>query len=181
MFIHSESDEINMMQIPTSLVSGDTWSWTDSLADYPAPTWQLVYHLRGPQPITLTSSDDGSDHLFSAAAATTGGYKPGTYEWSARVDDGTTFITVDTGRVTVKPNFANAAQEYRSFWRQVLDELEPVILGRAKTDQLSMSIAGRSLQRMSWDELLKVYDRAKLQVASEDGGATRYVVGTVRP
>lgn len=170
------------MQIPASLIAGDTWSWTDSLASYPAPTWQVVYHFRGPQSITLTSTDDGANHAFSVAAGTTGGYKPGLYDWAARVDDGTTFITIDTGRVTVGANFANAAHEYRSFWRRVLDELEPVILGRAGTDQLSMSIAGRSLQRMTWDELLKVYDRAKIEVASDGGdSAKKYVVGAVRP
>lgn len=170
------------MNIPQTLVAGDTWSWTDSLADYQAPTWQVVYHFRGPQIITLTSADDGSDHDFDVTAATTGAYKPGTYDWSARVDDGTDFVTVATGRVTVQANFADAAHEYRSFWRQVLDQLEPVILGRASTDQLSMSIAGRSLQRMSWDELLSVYDRAKIEVASDMGdSAKKYVVGTLRP
>lgn len=170
------------MDIPSTLTAGDTWSWTDSLADYEAPTWQVVYHLRGPQLITLTSVDDGADHDFDVPAATTGAYKPGTYDWAARVNDGTTFSTIATGRVTVLANFADATHEYRSFWRQVLDELEPVILGRAGTDQLSMSIAGRSLQRMSWDELLSVYDRAKIEVASDMGdSAKKYVVGALRP
>lgn len=170
------------MEIPATLTAGDTWSWTDSLADYEAPTWQVVYYLRGPQQITLTSADDGADHEFDIAASTTATYKPGSYDWAARVDDGTTFTTIATGRVTVLANFANAAHEFRSFWRQVLDELEPVILGRAGTDQLSMSIAGRSLQRMSWDELLSVYDRAKIEVASDMGdSAKKYVVGAARP
>lgn len=170
------------MNIPQSLVAGDTWSWTDSLSDYLAPTWTLVYHLRGPQDITLSASDDGSDHAFSVVAATTADYKPGAYDWIARVNNGTTYTTVDSGKLTVEPNLASAKYDYRSFWRRVLDELEPVILGRAGTDQLSMSIAGRSLQRMSWDELLKVYDRAKLTVSSETGdSASRYVVSPLRP
>lgn len=157
------------MRIPQALMAGDTWSWTESLADYQAPTWQVVYHLRGPQSITLTSSDSGTSHVFSVAASTTADYKPGDYDWIARADNGTTFTTIAEGRVTIRPDLASAKYEHRSFWRQVLDELEPVILGRARTDQLSMSIAGRSLQRMSWDELLKVYDRAKQQVMTETG------------
>lgn len=170
------------MNIPQTLTAGDTWSWTDSLSDYQAPTWTLVYHFRGPQDLTLSASDSGSDHAFSAAAATTADYKPGAYDWIARVNDGTTYTTIAQGKVTVAPNLATAKYDYRSFWRRVLDELEPVILGRAGTDQLSMSIAGRSLQRMSWDELLKVYDRAKLSVASESGDtAGRYVVSALRP
>jgi hypothetical protein len=170
------------MNIPQSLVAGDTWSWTDSLADYQAPTWTLKYYLRGPQSIEIAATDSGADHAFSVAAATTADYKPGAYDWIVRADDGTTFTTVDSGQVTVKPNLATAKFDHRSFWRQVLDELEPVILGRASTDQLSMSIAGRSLQRMSWDELLKVYDRARLAVASESGdSAGHYVVSPIRP
>jgi hypothetical protein len=112
----------------------------------------------------------------------TEGKAPGSYDWQARVTDGTTTKTIGTGRLTVEPNLANAAGEYRSFWRQVLDELEPVILGRASTDQLTFSIAGRSATRMTWDELLKVYDRAKLAVAGETGDkASRYSVAFDRP
>lgn len=170
------------MNIPSALRSGDTWSWTESLADYLAPTWTLTYYLRGPQSIELAASDSGSDHAFSVTAATTADYKPGDYEWIARADNGTTYTTVAEGRLTVEPNLAAAKYDHRSFWRKVLDQLEPVILGRAGTDQLSMSIAGRSLQRMSWDELLKVYDRAKLAVASENGdSAGSYVVSPQRP
>jgi hypothetical protein len=157
------------MNIPQSLVSGDTWSWTESLGEYQAPTWTIKYYLRGPEDITLSASDDGADHAFSVSASTTSDYEPGEYDWIARVDDGTTFTTIAEGKLTVKPNLATDDFEYRSFWRQVLDELEPVILGRAATDQLSMSIAGRSLQRMTWKELLEVYDRAKRTVSSEDG------------
>jgi hypothetical protein len=170
------------MNIPSTLRAGDSWSWVDSLPDYPAPTWDLVYNFRGPQAFTVTASDSGSDHALAAAATATAVYKAGVYDWIARVNDGTNYKTIGSGRLTVEPDLANAAVEYRSFWRQVLDELEPVILGRASTDQLSMSIAGRSLQRMSWDELLKVYDRAKQAVAGELGDSPgRYTVAFDRP
>ena len=157
------------MNIPQSLVAGDTWSWTEILVDYKAPTWTVVYHLKGPQSIALSASDSGSDHAFSIPASTTADYKPGDYEWLARVNDGTTYTTLAEGKLTVKPDLATAKYEHRSFWRQVLDQLEPVILGKASMDQLSMSIAGRSLTRMTWKELLEVYDRAKQAVASENG------------
>lgn len=168
--------------IPQSLVAGDLWEWTDSLSDYPAGTWTLVHHFRGPQSFSVTATTDGTNHQSSVAASTTAEYRPGVYDWIARVTSGTDIYTVATGRLTVAPNLATAKYEHRSFWQRVLDELEPVILGRASTDQLSMSIAGRSLQRMSWDELLKVYKHATLTVASERGDtASRYVVSPIRP
>lgn len=157
------------MNIPQTLTAGDTWSWTDTLNAYPAPTWVLTYYFRGPQAFSVAATASGSDHLSAATAATTAPYPGGEYDWFARVASVGVVHTVGAGRLTVAPNIALPSVEYRSFWRRVLDELEPVILGRAGTDQLSMSIAGRSLQRMSWDELLSVYDRAKAESASENG------------
>lgn len=174
------------MNIPQTLTAGDRWTWTDSLVDYPATLWTLTYYFRGPTSLAAAVGvASGTDHVLTITAALTADLKPGFYDWQARaalIATPTTIETVDIGRLTVEPNLANAAIEHRSFWRQVLDQLEPVILGRASTDQLSMSIAGRSLQRMTWDELLSVYDRAKLTVASEMGdSATRYVVSPQRP
>lgn len=157
------------MSIPQSLTAGDTWSWTDSLSDYPAPTWVLTYYFRGPQAFNVPATASGTDHASSVLATTTATYKAGDYDWFARVASGATVYSINSGRLAVAPNLALPSVEHRSFWRQVLDELEPVILNRASTDQLSMSIAGRSLSRMSWDELLSVYDRAKQAVASENG------------
>lgn len=159
------------MNIPLTLVSGDTWSWTDSLVDYPATTWTLTHYFRGPKSFNVVSTASGSNHVSAVTAAASGTYSAGEYQWIARVTDGTSVLSVGTGVLTVEPNLADASVEHRSFWRRLLDELEPVMLGRAGTDQLSMSIAGRSLQRMSWEELMAVYDRAKLQVASERGGS----------
>jgi hypothetical protein len=159
------------MDIPLSLTAGDTWSWTDSLADYPAPTWALVYRFRGPQSFNVTATDDGTDHALAVTAAISGTYKPGVYDWSAQVNDGTTYTTIEVGRVTVSPNLGNAAVDHRSFNVRVTEALQATIENRATTDQLSMSIAGRSLSRMSWDELLSAYDRFSRLAASESGAA----------
>lgn len=49
----------------------------------------------------------------------------------------------------------------QSHVKKVLDALEAVIEGKASKDQLSYSIQGRSLSRMSWTEILMVYDKYK--------------------
>ncbi len=157
------------MNIPLVLVAGDIWEWVDELPDYLAPTWDLSYFFRGPQSFSATAADDGTDHAISIAAATTANYLPGSYDWSARVTSGTDIHTVGSGRLTVEPNLANAAVDHRSFNVRVTEALQAVIENRATTDQLSMSIAGRSLSRMSWDELLKAYDRFSRLAASERG------------
>lgn len=160
------------MNIPQTLTAGDLWTWDESLSDYPATLWTLTFYFRGPAPFESVAVADGSDHVVTIDAEDTAELKPGVYDWQARAHltaTPTTIETVATGRVTVDPNLANSAMDHRSFNVRVAEALKAVIEGRASTDQLSMSIAGRSLQRMSWDEILKAYDRFRLAAASELG------------
>lgn len=163
------------MNIPQTLTAGDRWTWTDSLSDHPATLWTLTYYFRGPSPIEAVAGvASGTDHVLTIAAADTEDLKPGIYDWQARaalIATPTTIATAAVGRVTVVANLANAAVDNRSFNVRVTEALQATIEGRATTDQLSMSIAGRSLSRMSWDELLKAYDRFKLAAAAELGAS----------
>jgi hypothetical protein len=98
------------MNIPSTLTAGDLWEWTDSQADYPAPTWVLSYHFSGPKAFTASGAADGTDHAFSVAATATKDQPHGTYEWLARAVNGTTSTTLARGRVTVEPNFGLAGR-----------------------------------------------------------------------
>lgn len=161
------------MNIPQSVTAGDLWSWTDSLADYPATLWTLTYYFRGPTSLASTVGvASGVNHVVTVLAATSSPLKPGVYDWQAQAvltATPTTKQTVAVGRLTVLANLANASVDNRSFNVRVTEALQATIENRATTDQLSMSIAGRSLSRMSWDELLKAYDRFKALAASEMG------------
>ena len=158
------------MTISQELTAGDLWTWTDSLSSYPAPTWVLSYHFSGKaKKFSLVASASGSDHLVSSAATVTAEVPHGTYNWIARAVNGATSTTVESGILKVLPNLANLAGDHRSHNQKVFESLQAVIENRATTDQLSMSIAGRSLSRMSWDELLSAYDRYRIAVAKELG------------
>ena len=74
---------------------------------------------------------------------------------------------VDSGRTSVNENLANTNADLRSHAKKVLDALQAVIENRANIDQSSMSIAGRSLSRMSVDESLKFRDRYKAEYLKE--------------
>jgi hypothetical protein len=169
------------LNIPLTLTAGDRWTWTDSLSDYPATLWTLTYYFRGPKPLDAAAGvASGTDHVVTIAAADTNGLKPGVYDWQARVAliaTPTTIQTVEVGRLTVLPNLANAAVDNRSFNVRVTEALQATIEGRATTDQLAMSIAGRSLSRMSWDELLGAYREFSRLAASESGASptTSYI------
>lgn len=163
------------MNIPLALTAGDRWSWTDPLSDYPASLWTLTYYFRGPTPLAeVVGVASGADHVLTVAAVTTIALKPGVYDWQARANliaTPTTIETVAVGRVTVAANLANPSVDSRSFNVRVTEALQATIENRATTDQLSMSIAGRTISRMSWDELLKAYDRFSRLAASESGAS----------
>jgi len=155
--------------IPDRLVAGDLWSWTRSLADYPASAWTLSYYFRGPQAFNVSATPSGDEHVISIAATVTAEYVAGSYKWLARAVNGSSIYTVESGSVIVDPNLQKTGVEFRGYWQRVRDALEAVIENRATTDQLSMSIGGRSLARMSWDEILKAHDHAVHKAAAELG------------
>lgn len=155
------------MNIPASLTAGDTWSWVDSLSDYPSPTYVLTYWFRGPKAFKVVLSQSGSDHAASVAASTTADYPPGEYQWFARAV-GATSTVVGRGTLLLQPNLA-ASGEYRDFWQRAKESLQAVIENRATTDQLSFSIGGRALQRMEPQQLLDFYNLACRKVAASLG------------
>ena len=160
------------MQIPQTLTAGDSWSWVDSLPDYSSATYTLTYYLRGPTGLarlSIAAVGSGTNYTTSASAATTSALPTGNYEWYARIAGGSVSTTLGSGLVQVLGNPARFGDDIRTHNRKVFDALEAVIENRATTDQLSLSIAGRSISRMSWDEILKAYDRFKLAVAKELG------------
>lgn len=169
-----------MVNIPLKLTAGDRWTWTDSLSDYPATLWTLTYYFRGPSALAgAGGAASGTDHVLTVAASATAPLKSGVYDWQAQavlIADTTRKETVDVGRLTVAANLANAAVDHRSFWQQVKETLEPVILGKASSDILSGGIAGRSWSKMTPKELVDWYDLACLRVARANGVSGRKLI-----
>lgn len=162
------------MQIPQKLTAGDSWSWTDQQSDYPAPTWILSYHFRGPGgpagKFTIVGTASGSDHALAQTSAETQDLLRGEYEWHATVSDGVSRVTVGRGTLYVLPNLANLAADTRSHARKCVEDLETALENRAKNpDKLSYSIAGRSISFSSWEDVENMYQRYKMRVAREMG------------
>ena len=159
---------------PTEIVAGDTVSWKVSEGDYPAPTWTLTYSLlkKDCDKIEITASDNGDlAHLVTIDAANSVDWEAGDYHWQKHFTNGATRRTVASGWLTVKPNYAAGKIDPRSSVKRTLDALEAVRENKATGDQLSMSIQGRSISRMSWQEVNDAYDHFSrlfsAEVASE--------------
>lgn len=167
---------------PAELIAGDLWTWkrTDLGSDYLNSLYTLTYKLR-PEgattgtTLTITATASGADYLVSVAAATTAGYAAGEYNWSAFItrDSDSERFQVDYGTLTVKPDLAVATTDPRSHAKITLDALESVIEDRATKDQMSYSIGGRSLSRMSVDDLLKFRNTYRAEVKKEDRAEAR--------
>lgn len=155
---------------PASVVVGDTWRWQRTLADYPASAgWTLAYTLiNGAAKISISASAIGDDHLVNVAAATTGGYAAGTFDWRARVSKAGEVFTVGEGRILVRSAWSGSTFDARSHARKTLEALEAVIEGRATSDVAQYEIAGRQLRYIPVPELLQLRDRYRADVARED-------------
>jgi hypothetical protein len=155
---------------PLSFHSGETVKWkrTD-LADYPAPTWTLYYVLQktGTR-ITLNSSQDGSsaNHLISLTPSTTAGYAVGNYHWVVEARDSSDVYVVDEGYLEIKTDYAEQSSGYddRSVAKKMVDAYESLFsnqITNSTLEQISYSIAGRSISKMSASEIREEYYRWK--------------------
>lgn len=164
-------------QEPDSLVLGDFWAWKrDDLADtYPTASYSLTYEFHedsgggGNHKFTLTAVEANDTYYIEANSSTTTSYVIGDYIWEAHITKtaDSNRIMVDSGRTSISENLANTNADLRSHAKKVLDNIQAVIEGRATIDQSSFSLGGRSLSRMSIDELMTFRDRYKAEYLKE--------------
>jgi hypothetical protein len=157
------------MNIPSTLRAGDTIEWDETVSDYPATDdWTLAFVLTkyGASLITITASSSGADYAISVLPAVSRLWAAGTYSWQAYVykDDGATptpaiteKYTLESGQVEILPDItqATSTSDLRSHAKKTLEAIEALLEGKATADVLSYSIGGRSLSKMSPEELIK--------------------------
>ena len=164
-------------QEPNELVVGDYWVWKrDDLAtDYPTDSYSLSYEFHcdsgggGSHQFTINATEANDTYYIEVPTTTTATYSPHDYQWGAyitRTSDSAR-IQIDEGKTTILPNLADTNADLRSHAKKVLDNIQAVIEGRATIDQSSFSLAGRSLSRMSIDELMTFRDRYHAEYLKE--------------
>ena len=160
--------------MPSVLVLGDRWLWkrTD-LTDYAVATYALTYSLRlegtGSTEIQITASESGTEYRVEVASATTAGYTAGWYQWQeyiTRTSDSER-ITLSSGRVEVVTNRDAATTDPRSHAAKVLAAIEAVLEGTASKELASYSVDGVAIQRRSTEELMRMRESYRYEVAEE--------------
>lgn len=141
---------------PEIIYSGQTVQWIKSLSDYPATDYTLKYYLSGPASYTLTAAAyNTTDHKISIASVISGAYTYGIYSWEAYAERTVLgvaekwLIPGGTGFLTIKTSAG------KTHAKKMLDAIEAFLEGQSVTDINSYSIGGRSIARMTKEELIK--------------------------
>jgi len=154
---------------PDSFTSGDTVKWTKSLPSFlPADGWVLTYHIidaATSKSVVATDNGDGTHAAVLTAALNT--FSAGSYHMKGFVTKGTERFTVFVGTVVVQQDLSSGAADVRSHAKITLDAIEATLENRATQDQRRMQVAGRLIERMHIDELLKLRAVYKAEYARE--------------
>ena len=160
---------------PDTVVPGDfiQWKRTDLGADYPNTAYTATYVARisggGNTEVQVVGTASGSDYLFTVSSATSNDFVVGLYHWQLEIkrnsDDNR--IVVDRGYFTAIADLDVNGADPRTHAEIMVAKIESILSGKADSDVASYSVAGRSLTKMSFRELIEARDYYRAEVRKE--------------
>lgn len=176
---------------PLEIVAGDFVQWKDSVltADYPVASYSLVYVARSVvtnDEFQVTATTNDGYYLLTILSATTAALPPGIYRWQKEIvkTSNSQRVVIKRGEFKVLADLDVAGIDSRSHSEIMLAKIESVLVGKADSDVQSYSVAGRSLTKMSFQELLDARNFYKSEVirekAKEDAKNGRQGASTVK-
>lgn len=159
-------------EVPKSIVIGDLvqFKLTQYSSDYPNSSHSMTFVARSGQganvEFTISATNSGDDYLFTANSAATASYTAGLFHYQIEVLEASSSnrIVVDQGELDVTVDLDVNAVDPRTHAEKMLQKIESVLENRADADVSSYSIAGRSLTKMSPEELLTWRDNYRREV-----------------
>lgn len=159
---------------PLEIVVGDfiQWKRSDIVADYPTDTYTATYKARisggGSNEITITGTPQTSHFLFTVLNDDSEDFVPGHYFYQLEISraDGER-VVVDRGHFSAIPDLDVNQADPRSHAEIMLGKIESLLSGKADSDVASYSIAGRSLNKMTFEELVNARDFYRREVKQE--------------
>ena len=158
---------------PLQIVVGDFLQWkkTQIASDYPTATHSAEYVARitagGASEIKLAATERDTYYLFQVDSATSAAFDAGFYHWQLEVTETATGnrIVVERGEFEAIQDLDINGADPRPHAEIMLDKIESLLEGRADGDVSTYSIAGRSITKMSPEELLQWRDYYRREVA----------------
>jgi hypothetical protein len=160
---------------PVTVVVGDfiQWKRTDLGTDYPNNLYTATYVARitggGSNEITLTGTASGEDYLFTVESEDSADFAPGYYHWQLEIvrNSDSNRIVVDRGVFTAIVDLDVNQSDPRTHAEIMISKIESLLSGKADADVSSYSIAGRSLTKLSFSELVEARDYYKREYQKE--------------
>lgn len=159
-------------EVPKSIVIGDfvQFKLTEYSTDYANTAHTMTFMARSGTganvEFSIVATNSGDDYLFTAASTVTANYVAGLYHYQIEVleTSSSNRIVVDQGEIDVTVDLDVNAVDPRTHAEKMLQKIEAVLENRADADVSSYSIAGRSLTKMSPEELLTWRDAYRREV-----------------
>lgn len=162
-----------LTRVPREIVRLSTPAWRFEDPDYsPVDGWTVEYFFEGPSELNITAAPDGAGHLVELTALQTA-IATGAYGWQAIASRATPTlerVLVGTGRTDVLLNFGvdTTAASQKTHAARMVEAIEAQLEGRASDGQRSMSINGRSLDRIPVLELMELRAKYRMELRSEE-------------
>jgi len=159
---------------PKEVVVGDFIQWKRSdLTDYPTSSGYTAEYVAritggGSNEIKLPQSASSTDdyYLFTVSSDTSASFLPGLYHWQLEITQTSSGnrIVVDTGDFTAIPDMDSNQADPRIHAEIMVDKIQSLLEGKADSDVAEYTIAGRSLTKLSFKELLEARDHYKREI-----------------
>ena len=163
---------------PRDIVVGDFLQWKRSdLTDYKTSdgyTAEYVARITGggSNEIKLPQAAGSTDdyYLFTVSSATSELFSPGLYHWQLEITQTSSGnrIVVDTGDFNAIPDMDNNQADPRIHAEVMVDKIQSLLEGKADSDVSNYSIAGRSLTKLSFTELLEARDYYRREIVKHN-------------
>jgi hypothetical protein len=149
------------------------WKRIDIGTDYPNTAYTATYVARitggGNTEIQVTGTASGSDYLFSVDSTTSTEFVVGLYHWQLEIkrNSDNNRIIIDRGYFTCVADLDVNGADPRTHAEIMVSKIESILSGKADSDVASYSVAGRSLSKMSFQDLIDARDYYKREVQKE--------------
>jgi hypothetical protein len=164
---------------PEEIVVGDfvQWKRSDLVADYPPATHSAEYVARitggGSSEHKIAAIEDPNYYLFTITSAVSDTFLPGKYHWQLEITQTSSGnrIAIDIGDFEFIPDMDNNQADPRIHAEIMVAKIESLLQGKADSDVSSYSIAGRSLTKMSFTELIEARDYYRKEIIKHENHA----------
>lgn len=160
---------------PERVVVGDFIQWrrTDLSTDYPNTAYTMTYVARitagGNTEIQLVGTAYGDHYLFTVSSATSADFVAGYYHWqleAVQTSSGNR-VVIDRGAFSAVPDLDTNGADPRTHAEIMVSKIESILSNKADADVANYSVAGRSLTKMTLQELIEARDFYKAEFRKE--------------